>query len=69
MCVFTYHKESNLRWIMGYLSPYSYACTSWTPSNGYWADAGTNEVSPPLLPAEFRSLQMDSLSAIYLNEQ
>lgn len=40
-----------------------------TPSNGYWEEAGTNEVSPPLLPAEFRSLQMDSLSAIYLNEQ
>lgn len=29
----------------------------------------TNEVSPPPLPAKFRSLQMDSLSAIYLNEQ
>lgn len=38
------------------------------PSNVHCEDVEQMKY-PPLLPAEFRSLQMDSLSAIYLNEQ
>lgn len=43
VCVFSYHKVCNLHGIMGYVSLYSYACTS---GNGYWEDAEQMKYPP-----------------------